>query len=76
MKTKDNVIAESRTLAELVPGDTAIIETFKEVGPNVRRIMTLGINAGATVKMVRRAPLPREHPIHTTKEVKMQLRLL
>ncbi len=57
MKTKDNVIVEGRTLAELVPGDTAIIETFKEIGPNVRRIMTLGINAGATVKMVRRAPL-------------------
>lgn len=57
MTIQDNVIAESRTLAELVPGDTATIETFKKIGPNVRRIMTLGINAGAVVKMVRRAPL-------------------
>lgn len=51
------------TLAELNPGDTAVIKTFKtieaakNIGAAIRRMMTLGINPGASVKMVRRAPL-------------------
>ncbi|MCR4784000.1 MAG: ferrous iron transport protein A [bacterium] len=45
------------TLAELAPGDVATVDTFGSVGQTVRRIMTLGINPGATVKLIRKAPL-------------------
>ncbi|MGM9991250.1 MAG: ferrous iron transport protein A [Candidatus Bruticola sp.] len=57
METHNSNIDKNITLNELIPGDVAVIETFKKVSQNVRRIMTLGINAGAVVKMVRRAPL-------------------
>ena len=45
------------TLAELNPGDTAVVHAVANAGAKARRIMTLGITPGASVKMLRRAPL-------------------
>ena len=48
---------ESVTLAELEPGTSATIRTFSNSSPLTRRIMTMGINPGAVVTVLRRAPL-------------------
>ena len=57
MTTKNNKDLAKHTLAELAPGDVATVDTFGSVGQTVRRIMTLGVNPGATVKRIRKAPL-------------------
>ena len=45
------------SLAELLPGDKARVRFLSSSRAKTRRIMMLGINPGALVKMVRRAPL-------------------
>lgn len=41
----------------LLPGEAAVIKAVYGPVVNVRRIMALGFNPGARVKMIRKAPL-------------------
>lgn len=48
--------ATSITLADLVPGQQAIVAGFMEYSPLVQRIMQLGLLQDSPVRVVRRAP--------------------
>ncbi len=44
------------TLSDLRPGQSATVAAFREHGPLVQRMMTLGVLEGTDVKVVRLAP--------------------
>jgi ferrous iron transport protein A len=46
----------SATLADLEPGQSAIVTGFHEHSPLTQRIMQMGILEGSGVEVVRRAP--------------------
>lgn len=43
-------------LADLKPGQTGLITGFRDQGPLVQRMMTLGVLEGNEVKVIRLAP--------------------
>lgn len=47
----------SRTLARLRPGESGRVTEVGDVGPATQRLMDLGITRGATIEVVRTAPL-------------------
>lgn len=46
----------SQTLAELKPGQRGVIAGFSESGPQIQRMMQLGLLEGSDVEVIRRAP--------------------
>ena len=46
----------SSTLADLKPGQRAVVAGFTESGPLVQRMMQLGLLEGSEVEVIRRAP--------------------
>lgn len=45
------------TLANLKPGQRAVVAGFAEMGPVMQRVMQLGLLEDSSVEMVRRAPV-------------------
>ena len=43
-------------LADLMPGQSAVVDSFVEQSPVVQRMMQLGLLPGERVEVVRRAP--------------------
>ena len=47
----------SRSLARLRPGEKGRVTQIDESGPAMKRLMDLGITRGATIEVIRSAPL-------------------
>ncbi|MDF1812139.1 MAG: FeoA family protein [Verrucomicrobiales bacterium] len=47
----------SKTIADLVPDDTAVISGFSAEGAHLRRFREMGLMKGTTIKVIRFAPL-------------------
>jgi Fe2+ transport system protein FeoA len=45
-----------KTLADLKPGQTGIVDGFRNFGPLVHRIMQMGVLKNTELELVRRAP--------------------
>jgi ferrous iron transport protein A len=45
-----------KTLADLKPGQTGIVDGFKSLGPLVYRIMQMGVLKDTELEVIRRAP--------------------
>lgn len=50
-------MASTRSLADLAPGDSAVVETMELQGSMRRRLLELGLLPGTKVTIVRVAPL-------------------
>ena len=48
---------ENLMLADLKPGDSAVVEKFLSTGKALRRFREMGIMPGSEFKLIRRAPL-------------------